>query len=197
MSRSKILILFAALMGGCASGDDRWKDQCDLNERELLARLDFKQITDSLVVGLCPPGAGKRPLSGPLLDDSPILVTDVVNVQTFVAGPLGMALGDVLKGSVYDVCRVPIRQVENVRDFKLNASGFSGLSRDPGRIRETEFSASDSIVTTFSYQPRKITLVGKRIVLDDSTIVAVSTKTVTWSCARSYTGSKEVHWEVK
>jgi len=157
--------IVASLLIGCASGNDRWVNQCDLSERDLLARLDLKQIMDSLVTGLCPSGTGNKSMFAPQSDDLPLLVTDVVNVQTFVAGPMGLALGDVLKGSVYDICRVPIRQVENVRDFRLNASGFSGLSRDPDRIREPDFSASDSIVTTFSQQPRKLTLVGKRIVV--------------------------------
>jgi hypothetical protein len=198
MLRLAAAFVVASLSFGCASGDDRWVDQCALSEREILARVDLKQVMDSLVMGLCPSGAGNKPIFAALQpDDSPLLVTDVVNIQTFVAGPMGLALGDVLKGSVYDVCRVPIRQVENVRDFRLNSSGFSGLSRDPERIREPDFLASDAIVATFSHQPRKLTLVGKRIVVNESTIVAVSTKTVTWSCTRSHSGSREIMWEAK
>jgi hypothetical protein len=190
--------VIASLSLGCASGDDRWVDQCALSEREILARVDLKQVTDSLVLGLCPSGPGSKAISVAFQpDDSPLLVTDVVNIQSFVAGPMGLALGEVLKGSVYDVCRVPIRQVENVRDFRLNPSGFSGLSRDPDRIREPSFIASDAIVTTFSHQPRKLTLVGKRIAVNESTIVAVATKTVTWNCTRSPSGSREIRWEAK
>ena len=190
--------VIASLSLGCASGDDRWVDQCALSEREILARVDLKQVTDSLVLGLCPSGPGSKAISVAFQpDDSPLLVTDVVNIQSFVAGPMGLALGEVLKGSVYDVCRVPIRQVENVRDFRLNPSGFSGLSRDPDRIREPSFIASDAIVTTFSHQPRKLTLVGKRIAVNESTLVAVATKTVTWNCTRSPSGSREIRWEAK
>jgi len=110
---------------------------------------------------------------------------------------LGLALGEILKGSVHDVCRVPIRQVEAIRDFQLNGGGLHGLTRDPQRIRDPQFVASESIVTTFSYQPRKLTLVGKRIMLDDSAIVAVSTKTVLWSCNRSPSGERDFRWEVQ
>jgi hypothetical protein len=198
MLRLAAAFIAASLSFGCASGDDRWVDQCAPSEREVLARVDLKRVMDSLVMGLCPSGTGIKPIFAALQsDDSPLLVTDVVNIQTFVAGPMGLALGDVLKGSVYDVCRVPIRQVENVRDFRLNSSGFSGLSRDPERIREPDFSASDAIVATFSHQPRKLTLVGKRIAVNESTIVAVSTKTVTWSCTRSPSGTREMMWEFK
>ena len=198
MLRLAVAFVTASLSFGCASGDDRWVNQCDLSQREILARVDLKQVMDGLVMGLCPSGSGNKPMFVALQpDDPPLLVTDVVNIQTFVAGPMGLALGDVLKGSVYDVCRVPIRQVENVRDFRLNSSGFSGLSRDPERIREPDFSASDAIVTTFSQLPKKLTLVGKRIVLNESTIVAVSTRTVTWNCHYSPSGSKEIKWEVK
>ena len=198
MLRLAVALVSASLSFGCASGDDRWVNQCDLSEREVLARVDLKQVMDALVTGLCPSVAGNKPRFAVLqTDDSPLLVTDVVNIQTLVAGPMGLALGDVLKASVYDVCRVPIRQVENVRDFRLNSGGFSGLSRDPERIREPDFMASDAIVATFSQQPRKLTLVGKRIVVNESTIVAVSTKTVTWSCIRSHSGSREIMWETK
>jgi len=198
MLRLTAAFVAASLLFGCAAGDDRWVNQCDLSERELLSRVDLKQVMDALVMGLCPTGAGTKAIPAVFQpDDSPLLVTDVVNIQTFVAGPLGLALGDVLKGSVYEVCRVPIRQVESVRDFRLNSLGFSGLSRDPDRIREPDFSASDAIVATFSHQPRKLTLVGKRIVVNESTIVAVSTKTVIWSCTRSHSGSREIVWEVK
>jgi hypothetical protein len=198
MLRLSAAFVIVSLSLGCASGDDRWLDQCALSEREVLARVDLKQVMDSLVMGLCPSGPGSKAISVAFQpDDSPLLVTDVVNIQSFVAGPMGLALGEVLKGSVYDVCRVPIRQVENVRDFRLNPSGFSGLSRDPDRIREPSFIASDAIVTTFSHQPRKLTLVGKRIAVNESTIVAVATKTVTWSCTRSPSGTREMMWEFK
>jgi len=198
MLKLSAAFVIGSLSLGCASGDDRWLNQCDLSEREVLSRVDLKQVMDSLVMGLCPSGPGSKAIFAAFQpDDSPLLVTDVVNIQSFVAGPMGLALGDVLKGSVYDVCRVPIRQVENVRDFRLNPSGFSGLSRDPERIREPNFIASDAIVTTFSHQPRKLTLVGKRIVVNESTIVAVSTKTVTWSCTRSHSGAREIMWEAK
>lgn len=196
MVRFGSLILLGGLLSGCATEDDRWRDQCDLSDRELLARLDLKQITDSLVSPLCPPFDKNKSLVNYQPED-PILVADVVNVQTLTAGTLGLALGEILKGSVYDVCRVPIRQVENIRDFRLNGGGFYGLTRDPDRIRDPQFTASDSIVTTFSYQPRKLTLVGKRIVLDDSAIVAVSTKTVLWSCSRSISGERDFRWEVR
>jgi len=198
MLKLSAAFVIASLSLGCASGDDRWLDQCALSEREVLARVDLKQVMHSLVMGLCPSGPGSKAISVAFQpDDPPLLVTDVVNIQSFVAGPMGLALGDVLKGSVYDVCRVPIRQVENVRDFRLNPSGFSGLSRDPDRIREPSFIASDAIVTTFSHQPRKLTLVGKRIAVNESTIVAVATKTVTWNCTRSPSGSREIRWEAK
>jgi FlgO protein len=196
MSRLGVWILFLSVLSGCATEPDAWRERCDLSDRELLARLDLKVITDSLVSGLCPTSDKSRPLINYQPEDS-ILVTDVVNVQTLVAGTLGLALGDILKGSVHDVCRVPVRQVENVRDFRLNGGGFQGLSRDPERIRDPQFTAPESIVTTFSYQPGKLTLVGKRIVLDDSAVVAITTRTVVWSCSRSLSGSKEFSWDLK
>jgi hypothetical protein len=189
-------MLLGGLLLGCATEEDRWRDQCDLSDRELLARLDLKKITDSLVVTLCP-AFDKRKTTVNYQPEDSILVADVVNVQTLTAGTLGLALGEILKGSVHDVCRVPIRQVETIRDFQLNGSGFYGLTRDPERIRDPQFIASDSIVTTFSYQPRKLTLVGKRIILDDSAIVAVSTKTVLWSCNRSFSGERDFRWEIR
>jgi len=196
MARFGILVLLSSLLLGCATEEDRWRNRCDLSDRELLARLDLKKITDSLVVTLCPAFDKKKTVANYQPEDS-LLVADVVNVQTLTAGTLGLALGEILKGSVYDVCRVPIRQVETIRDFQLNGGGFHGLTRDPERIRDPQFVASDSIVTTFSYQPRKLTLVGKRIILDDSAIVAVSTKTVVWSCSRSLSGERDFRWQIQ
>jgi hypothetical protein len=189
-------MLLGGLLLGCATEEDRWRHQCDLSDRELLASLDLKKITDSLVVTLCP-ALDKRKTTVNYQPEDSILVADVVNVQTLTAGTFGLALGEILKASVHDVCRVPIRQVEAIRDFQLNGSGFYGLTRDPGRIRDPQFIASDSIVTTFSYQPRKLTLVGKRIILDDSAIVAVSAKTVLWSCNRSLSGERDFRWEIR
>jgi hypothetical protein len=181
MLKFGFVMLLGGLLYGCAVDYDRSLNQCRLSDRELLSRVDLKQVTDSLVVGVCPPFDRQRTVFNYQPDD-PILVTDVVNIQTLNTGTLGLALGEVLKSSVHDVCRVPIRQVENGRDFRLNVSGFVGLTRDVEKIRESQFTAPDAIVTTYSYQPQKLTLVSKRIVLDDSAIVAVSTKTVIWSC---------------
>lgn len=196
MTRLGVLFLLACVLSGCATEDLRSQGQCRLSDRELLSKVDFKQVTDSLVVGVCPPFDKKKTVFNYQPED-PILVADVVNIQTLSAGTLGLALGEILKSSVHDVCRVPIRQVENSRDYRLSGNGLNGLSRDPAQIREAEFTATDSIVTTYSTQPQKLTLVSKRIVLNDSAIVAVSTKTVHWSCGRSASGETDFRWETR
>jgi len=98
MARFGILLLLGSLLLGCATEEDRWRNRCDLSDRELLARLDLKRITDSLVVTLCP-GADKRKTTVNYQPEDSILVADVVNVQTLAAGTLGWRSAKFSKGA--------------------------------------------------------------------------------------------------
>ncbi len=127
----------------------------------------------------------------------PIVVPDVVDVQTLMPDSLGIAMGELLRNSVFRVCKLPVRQVELSQQFRLNPNGFMALTRDHAEVRERNISADTAMIGTYHLQSNKLTVVARRVALQESTITAVSNKEVTWKCERSLIGTTKFSWEIK
>ena len=172
---------FVGLVGiallGCAGPRQLTTEQCGLYTNDVLARLDTRRLSDELVAGLCPVADD---VSGPPLEA--VVVPDLVDVQSLQPNRLGRAMGELLRASVHKICRVPIRQVELSRNFRLNSQGLTALSRNDLEVRDAHFPASVAIIGTYHLQNEKLTLVGRRIDIETSTILAVSTVEASWRC---------------
>ena len=178
ITRMAGIMLAGAGLLGCAGPRQLTIEQCGLFTNDVLARLDTRRISDDMVAGLCPPA----PDPNALPQDTAVVVPDLVDVQTLQANRLGKSMGELFRASINKICKVPIRQVELSRQFKLNPDGLTALSRNHAEVRDSSFPANVAIVGTYHLQSDKLTLVGRRIDLETSTILAVSTVEATWRC---------------
>ncbi len=162
---------------GCAGPRQLTTEQCGLYTNDVLARLDTRRLSEEMVANLCPVADD---VSGPPLEA--VVVPDLVDVQTLQPNRLGKAMGELFRASIHKICRVPIRQVELSRNFRLNSQGLTALSRNDLEVRDPHFPASVAIIGTYHLQTEKLTLVGRRIDIETSTILAVSTVEASWRC---------------
>ncbi len=180
------------LLAGCASTVPVAK--CQVSGRDILSRLETRQVVDELVAGICP----SDPQSLAFLPRSDaVIVPDFVDVHTLQPDRMGVALGDVFRASVFNVCKVPIRQAELSRNFKLTPGGLTALTRNPAEVREKDFPASMAMIGTYNLDGNKLTLVARRVDLESSVFLAVSSKEVTWSCESPTFGDNRLVFQVK
>ena len=181
------------LLAGCASSVPMTK--CQVSSRDILSRLDTRQVVDELVAGICPGDLQAQNF----LQRQPdaVIVPDFVDVHTLQPDRMGVALGDVFRASVFNVCKVPIRQAELSRNFKLTPGGLTALTRNPAEVREKDFPASMAMIGTYNLDGNKLTLVARRVDLESSVFLAVSSKEVTWSCESPAFGDNRVVFQVK
>jgi hypothetical protein len=70
------------------------------------------------------------------------------------------------------------------------------MKKLPNHLREPAFNAPTAYIMTYNAQPTKLTLVARKLALDSSTILNVSTKEAVWSCQRDLNGQQTVRWRV-
>jgi len=183
-----------ACLSGCAGTPTaETPETCSIDQPELVGQLDLRLLSQQLSQGLCPAEATDAQQGSSVL----LVVADPVDVQTFVPGHLGRALGDVYRAAVFQQCRVPIRQVELGKDFSLTQQGITALTRNLRDVRGTSFQAKEALITTFSMSRNKAYFVSRRIDLAQSAITAVNSKEVTWQCEQSFMGKTSVRTTIR
>lgn len=189
--RTLLAVGAAAILSSCASsGED---DRCSLTLNEIYSRIDTRALMGSLVTDLCP--VSKVSLLEELREH-PVIVPDVLNVQSLQPENLGLALGELLRSSISNVCQTKIRQVDLSRDLQLNQRGIVALTREAAKARNKELDSQYAFIVTYNAQPTKLTLVARNVDLASATIVSVSTKEVTWSCKPASDGSKKFGFRI-
>ena len=183
-------------LAGCASSSLPLS-KCQASSREILPRIDARKVIDELVVGICPSAFDSlsTPREGEGKDA--VVVPDFVDVHTLQPDRMGVALGDLFRASIFNICRVPIRQAELSRNFKLNPGGLTALTRNPAEVREKAFPASVAMIGTYNLDGNKLTLIARRVDVETATFMAVVSKEVSWSCQSSTFGDNQLVIQVK
>jgi hypothetical protein len=188
-SVAAILMMVGALAGCAGTPTGQLPPVCHIDEAELLGKIDSRDLAGQLGEGLCPLGDVSGQGDGkPTL----LIVSDPVDIQSYLPGPFGRAFGDVFRAAIFQRCQVPIRQVELGRDFNLTPQGITALTRDLREVRGTSFQAREAIITTYSLNRGRITLVARRLALGDSAITGMSTREVSWQCEQNLMGTNSV-----
>lgn len=194
--RQRFLFGVAALLGiaGCAGTPTaQTPETCSIDQPELVGQIDVRQLAQQLTQGLCPDDTAQSGTGFSAL----LVVADPVDVQTFVPGYLGRALGDVFRAAAFQECKVPIRQIELGKDFSLTQQGITVLTRNLRDVRGGTFLAKEALITTFSMSRNKAHFVSRRIDLAQSAITAVNSKEVSWQCEQSLMGNVTVKTTVR
>jgi len=192
MWRSLGVSVLGLVLAGCTSTLPLAK--CQVSSREILPHLDARQLIDDLVVGICPP----IPSTDHFLQKrDAIVVPDFVDIQTFQPDRMGVALGDIFRASLFTQCKVPIRQAELSRNFRLNPGGLMALTRNPTEVREQDIPVAAAMIGTYNLDGNKLTLVARRVDIETATFLAVSSKEVSWTCEEPTFGQKKLVFKVK
>jgi hypothetical protein len=183
------------LLASCASTSNQQLDRCSLSRADIYSRIDTRRVIDEVVRGLCQPSGQSVDISQLPAEDA-VLIPDVVDVQNLRPESLGLALGELFRSSVSNICRLPIRQVDLSRDLKLNREGTVALTREASLAKQQEFKAQNAYIVTYNPQPTKLTLVARNVALDTATIIGVSTKEVSWTCTTTPSGGTNFSWKM-
>ncbi len=186
------IFVAALLLAGCASTVPVTK--CQVAARDILPHIDTRQVVDELVAGICPPASSFDEF---LQRRDAVVVPDFVDVQTLQPDRMGVALGDIFRASIFNLCKVPLRQAELSRNFRLNPGGLTALTRNPNELRERDFPASVAMIGTYNLDGNKLILVARRVDLESATFLAVASKEVSWSCESPSFGDNRLVFKVR
>ncbi|NBW00184.1 MAG: hypothetical protein EBR85_00445 [Betaproteobacteria bacterium] len=193
---SLALIAGAILLSGCATGVERidnvlLKDHpiedCRITREEALARIDMRKLLTEVSKEVCLPtpdgveiGPGNK---------LAYVVPDVVDIQNYVPGALGISMGELLRASIFNTCSVPVRQVELSSAIKFDSNGMVILSRDLNLVKQSAFPAEQAVIGTYHLQRNKLTVVVRRLSLESGLITAIGTREARWRCVSPGFGS--------
>lgn len=111
-----------------------------------------------------------------------VLVTDFVDIQSFVPKQQGILMGELMRGSLNSNCCFRIIQVEFAKYFKLSESGLVVLSRDVSAIKNDDYNKSECIVGTYSVMNNKLLIFVRRINTVTGKITKMVTREISYSC---------------
>jgi hypothetical protein len=185
MRYASILLMLIFTASGCANHGVNISDKCTISKNELYGRIDLRRVTQMLATDLCDPSIAVISMYRP---EDAILVPDVLDVQTYKPEKLGIHLGDLLRANINSICKYPVRQLDLSGQIKLNEEGLVALTREAAKTAQSSVPALTAILVTYSMQPNKMTLVGRTVHLDTSTIVSSSTREVVWGCGKNLIG---------
>jgi len=185
----------AILLTGCATGVERLdrallKDhslqECGMSREDAVGRINMRQLLAEVSKEICAAAAQPGDVTS---STSAYIIPDMVDVQSYVPGALGISMGELLRASVFNVCNVPVRQVEVSSAIKFDANGMVILSRDLNQLRQRAFPAETAVIGTYHLQRNKLTVVVRRVSLENSLISAIATREARWRCSSPGFGS--------
>ena len=186
--------LTAFLLNGCWGGKLALQQNCSVEASEAISAINIQDITDKLAFEIC--GTVEENLSY-FRPDEIVIVPDFVDINSLRPEGHGLIIGEKFRVSVNKICKVPIRQVELNRDFRLNTDGLTALTRDAQAIRNSKPVVKTALVGTYSIQYNKLNLVAKKISIDNSVITDASSKEIKWRCEITSDNKEIITWVIK
>ncbi len=118
------------------------------------------------------------------LDRATVLVTDFADLQTFLPNQSGLLMGELMRGSLNNVCCKKIIQAEFAKFFKLSENGLVVLTRKVSEIKKDEYSQSDAIVGTYSFlNNNKVVIFARKLNMETGSISRMVTREINYSCS--------------
>ena len=174
------LAVSTSILGACSSTLHEPATKCWMDKREVLSRLDLKSVFDEAAKSLC---------NGDVADPNvPLLVSDLVEIQSYKTDSIGILMGEYFRGSLIQACKQKVTQADLSRDFKLNSQGLTALTRDPALVRAPEIPATQAMVGVYDWQNNKLVLMLREVTLENSSVKKLVTKEITWRCESSALG---------
>lgn len=191
MKKLFLSIALASLSAGCALTRDVPLVDCEVLRSDVVSKLDLRGLVQATSMGICDDfdGANGNP-------PAPLVVPDVVDVQTLLPGAIGVALGDLLRTAVFDECKLPVRQIDISGKIRLNDDGVTMLSRSLPNGQEKRISAAAAVIGAYSLERGRMTLTVRRLQIEDSTIQKITSRTLTYACRKPAIGRAKFRQEL-
>jgi FlgO protein len=181
--RSLIFVAFFSIiffLNSCTSLE--LKGDCNWDNPDDFVNINYQNITDQIAKEFCVPDQNDPESNNPA---DIILVPDFVEIDSLETKSIGLVLGEHLRVSLSQICQIPIRQVEMSKEFKLNINGLTALTRDKKSIALSAVQAKYAIVGVYNVSPRGMTLITKKINLENSSVIKYSSKQISWKCDKT------------
>lgn len=115
-----------------------------------------------------------------------VLVTDFVDLQSFMPNPSGLVMGEVMRTTLNNVCNYQVLQGEFGKYFTLNDRGLVVLTRRASELKTNEFGDREAIVGTYSYLGNnKLMIFARRIDTRTGKVAKMVSREVDYSSAGS------------
>jgi hypothetical protein len=164
--------------------------------KQLLEHTELKQVFDDIAAELCTdscPGNTRDTAAATVecdeINRQTVLVTDFVDLQSFVPNLQGLLMGELMRGSLNNRCCYRIIQAEFSRFFKLSDKGLVVLSRNINELKNDDYKQPECVVGTYSFLNNKLIIFARRI----NTVTGRISKMVTREIDYSYIGNKLVY----
>jgi hypothetical protein len=189
-----ILAMVALLAGGCAStqGPCHGKSLAQLLDATDLKSL-FQQAAYELCTENCRDCIRKSPDGTVVVlpdlcstDDikrQTVLVTDFVDIKTYAPEQHGLLMGELMRGSLNQVCCYRIVQAEFGKYFKLNENGLVSLTRRISDVKQDSYPQPEAVIGTYNHvNSNKMVLFVRRINTTTGQVVKMVTREIDYSC---------------
>jgi len=195
--RLTIVALLVCMLSGCAAtealyGPCRGKTLPQLLDSTSLKPL-FQEMAYELCIDHCADCAVRNP-DGTLkvtpqtcgleeIRRQTVLVTDFVDIQSYTPGNSGLLMGELMRGSLNQICCYKIVQTEFGKYFKLNENGLVSLTRRVSEIKNGDYPQPEAVVGTYNYLDNsKVVLFVRRINTTTGHVVKMVTRELDYSC---------------
>jgi hypothetical protein len=118
-----------------------------------------------------------------------VMVTDFVDVQSYVPKRSGLLMGELMRGSLNKICCYKIIQGEFSKYFNLSADGLVVLTRDASQIKDDEYYQHEVVVGTYNYlqdyyhlRRNKLVIFVRRIDTQTGKISKIVTRELNYYC---------------
>lgn len=112
-----------------------------------------------------------------------VLVTDFVDLKSYVPGDSGLLMGELMRGSLNQVCCYKIVQAEFGKYFRLNENGLVSLTRRVSEIKRDDYPQPEAVVGTYNYlNNSKVVLFVRRINTTTGYVTKMVTREIDYSC---------------
>ena len=162
----------------------------------LLDSTDLKALFQDMAAELCTDtcsGCSKHLTDGnkiapssPEVDEinrMTVLVTDFADIQTFLPNQSGLLMGELMRGSLNNVCCYKIMQAEFGKLFRLSENGLVVLTRKANEIKRDAYFQSEAVVGTYNYlNNNKVVIFVRKINTETGRISRMVTREINYSC---------------
>lgn len=201
-------LLLLCCISGCVAtkaGDTSGRG-CYQNLNQLLEHTELKKIFADIAIEMCKErcdgcaeplktGCGSGGTAESPAPESPpqtVLVTDFVDLQSFIPHQQGLLMGELMRGSLNSQCCYRIVQAEFSRFFTLSEKGLVVLSRKAADIKNDTYSQPECIVGTYSFMNNKLIIFVRRINTVTGKISKIVMREIDYRCV-----GNQVTYQVK